>query len=151
MKNKNYHCLCFLIGLILLNSCNEKTKLSKPSFIIGSWERLNDELGNSTFENWNSDFTGIGYTLKNSDTVFKENLSIIELNDTLFLEVTGVNENPTLFKFTNQHNTSFTCENKLNEFPKEINYRIENDSLKASVSNEEFSIDFIFKRIETNN
>ena len=151
MKNKIHLLICVLISLFILNSCNEKAKLMKPQFLIGSWERVNDESGNLTFENWNSNFTGIGYTLKDSDTIFKEELSIIELNDTLFLKVTGVNEEPTLFKFTNQTNISFTCENKLNEFPKEVSYRLENDSLKASVSNEEFSIEFVFKRVNSNN
>ena len=146
MKNKNISLLLLFTILIVLFSCNKKSIVNYPSFLIGSWERINDENGSSTFENWKSDFTGIGYTLKNKDTVFKELLSIVEKNDTLFLKVTGVNENPTLFKFTNQTYTSFTCRNNLNDFPKEINYWIENDTLKANISNEEFDLEFIFKK-----
>jgi len=147
--HKKYYLLYFLVSLIVFSACHEKNQSLKPSFLIGSWERVNDDLGNATFENWNTDFTGNGYTLKNVDTIFKEDLFIIILNDSLFLKVTGVHENPTLFKFTNQTDTSFVCKNPNNEFPKEINYWIENDSLKAKASNEDFSIAFIFRR--TNN
>ena len=81
------------------------------------------------------------------DTVFKETLNIITKNDSLYLQVTGVNEKPTLFKFTQQTDSSFTAENKLNEFPKMITYWKENNFLKAKVANDEFSVDFIFKKM----
>ncbi|KAF9660009.1 hypothetical protein HER15_13510 [Tenacibaculum mesophilum] len=66
----------------------------------------------------------------------------------MFLQVTGVNETPTLFAFTQQTDTSFTAENKLNEFPKTIQYWKGNNLLKAKVSNDKFSIDFVFKKMK---
>ncbi|MEE9407050.1 MAG: hypothetical protein V3V28_03130 [Polaribacter sp.] len=74
-------------------------------------------------------------------------MKIITKNDTLFLKVSGVNENSTLFKFTQQTYSSFVCENLQNEFPKKITYWLENKLLKAAVSNDDFKIDFIFKSI----
>ncbi|QMU65577.1 MAG: hypothetical protein GKR88_15665 [Flavobacteriaceae bacterium] len=111
---------------------------------MGNWTRLNDKSGQKTYEKWNSDFTGIGYTLQEKDTVFKEILSIINKNDTLYLQVEGVNEKPTLFRFTSQTQISFTCENPKNEFPKKISYYMHSDTLKATVSNDDFTIDFVF-------
>ncbi len=133
--------LCCLI----LFSC-DKDEIKKPDFMFGIWNRLNDRPGERTYEVWRKDFTGIGFTMKKSDTVFKEILSIITLKDTLYLQVEAVNEAPTLFKFTNQTITSFTCENPQNDFPKKIKYYLESGNLKAVVSNDELSIDFIFNR-----
>jgi len=137
--------LLFIFCCLLFISCS-KEELKKPDFLAGYWIRLNDKPTQKTYEIWNSDFTGIGFTMKKNDTIFKEVLSIIEKKDTLYLQVDGVNEEPTLFKFTNQTNTSFTGENQKNEFPKKIKYYIESDTLKATVSNDDFSIDFVFKR-----
>lgn len=73
-------------------------------------------------------------------------MSIVSINDTLFLKAEGVNETPTLFKFTQQTDTSFICENPKNEFPKKILYYKDNNQLKAEVSSEDFKIDFVFER-----
>ncbi|QOD62108.1 hypothetical protein H9I45_06610 [Polaribacter haliotis] len=139
----------FICSILLIISCKtEKEKTKKPSFLIGKWIRLNDKEGNKTYENWNTNFTGLGYTLKGKDTTFKEILSIVSVNDTSNLKVEGVNETPTLFKFTSQTDTSFIYENLKNEFPKKIKYYLENKQLKAIVSNDDFSIDFVFKKIK---
>ena len=68
------------------------------------------------------------------------------LNRALNLKVEGVNEKPTFFKFTAQTDTSFVCENLKNEFPKKIQYYLDNQHLKAIVSSEDFRIDFVFKK-----
>ncbi|MFY9243507.1 MAG: hypothetical protein WAO74_10795 [Polaribacter sp.] len=144
MKNYLFIC-CFLLTI----SCqNDKNKLEKPAFLIGNWIRLNDKPGSQTYETWNTNFTGIGYTKKGANTTFQETMSIISVNDTLYLKVEGVNETPTLFKFTQQTNTSFVCENPKNEFPKKIKYYIENKQLKAIISSDDFRIDFVFERVK---
>ena len=137
----------FICSFLLIISCKtEKEKEKKPSFLIGNWIRINDKVGSKTYENWNTNFTGLGYTLEEKDTTFKEIVSIVSVNDTLFLKVESVNETATLFKFTSQTDSSFTCENPKNEFPKKIKYYLENKQLKAVVSNDDFSIDFVFIR-----
>lgn len=140
--------LVFLICLIFLFSCNTETKPQKPDFLLGKWVRTNDKPGNTTYEIWNTNFTGLGITLKEKDTTFKEILSIISINDTLTLKVEGANETPTLFKFTSQTDTSFVAENPTHDFPTKINYWLENKQLKAHVSNKEFGIEFIFKKFD---
>lgn len=136
----------FLI-LTMIFSCTSQQKELKPTWLIGKWERMNNKPNTQTYEFWNSDLSGIGVTLKEKDTTFKEILHIIHKNDSLFLKVTGVNESPTLFAFTQQNDTSFTAENRKNEFPKVIQYWISDKFLNAKVSNEKFSIDFTFKEI----
>lgn len=133
--------------LTFIFSCQkDESKTKKPSFLIGNWKRLNDKPGSQTFENWNADFTGIGYTKKGKETTFKEIMSIVFINDTLHLKVEGVNEKPTLFKFTQQTDTSFVCENPKNKFPKKIKYYLENNLLKVIISTDDFRIDFIFEK-----
>lgn len=135
--------LFYLLICIIFISCG-KEELKEPTFLIGYWNRQNDKTNQNTYEIWNKDLTGIGFTLANNDTIFKEVLSIVKMKDSLFLKVEGVNEKPTLFKFIEQTDTSFTCENLQNEFPKKIKYYIESNTLNAKVSNDEFSIDFVF-------
>ena len=80
---------------ILFFSCYYVVKnAQKPNFLIGDWIRTNNKKGSVTYEFWKKDLTGLGFTLKSKDTTFKEVLSIVEVNDTLFLKVEGVNENP---------------------------------------------------------
>ena len=137
----------FFIFICLLSifSCS-KQEFKKPDFLLGYWNRVNDQPEKKTFEIWRSDFTGIGYTMQGKDTTFVEILSIEEINDTLYYKVVGVNENPTLFKFTEQTETSFTCENPENEFPKKIQYSLENNQLKAVISAGEDAIEFVFMK-----
>ncbi len=138
--------MCCLLSIF---SCKNYTKKSqKPNFLIGDWIRTNNKKESSTYEFWKKDFIGLGFTLKSKDTTFKEILSIVEVNDTLFLKVEGVNENPTFFKFTSQTDTSFVCENSKNEFPKKITYYTENKFLKAEVSSDDYKINFVFKKIK---
>lgn len=141
--------LCLFFFTIILFSCtNDAKKISKPSFLIGNWKRLNDKPNHQTFETWNTNFTGFGYTKKGGETTFSEQLSIVTINDTLHLKVVGVNEKPTLFKFTNQTDSSFVAENPKHDFPKKITYFKENNQLKAIVEADDFRIDFVFKKVE---
>lgn len=130
-------------------SCQkEKSKTQKPLFLVGDWIRINNKKGTITYETWKNNLSGLGYTLQKKDTVFKEILNIVTLKDSLYLKVEGVNDTPALFKFTQQTDTSFVCENPKNEFPKKIKYYLENHQLKAEVASENFKIDFVFERIQ---
>jgi len=140
--------IIFLITIILISSCNTETKPQKPDFLLGKWIRTNDKPGSTSYEIWNKNFTGLGFTLKEKDTTFKEILSIISINDTLTLKVEGVNETPTLFQFTSQTDSSFVAENPTHDFPKKIKYWLENKQLKAHVSNKEFGIEFVFEKLK---
>lgn len=143
---KRIFLLCCLTIFISCNTTPDKP--SKPTFLIGNWVRLNDTEGNKTFETWKADFTGMGFTIKEEKTTFKEIMSIVEIKDTLHLKVSNVNETPTYFKFTSQTDTSFVCENPQNEFPKKIHYYIENQQIKAIISDNDFRIDFIFEKVK---
>ncbi|MAD96927.1 MAG: hypothetical protein CMB99_06325 [Flavobacteriaceae bacterium] len=139
---KRFYLLILLTSLL---SCQEQPK-QKPDFLIGDWTRNNNKPGEQTYEMWKEDFTGLGFTLTSQDTTFKEVLSIISIKDTLYLQVEGVNEKPTLFKFIEQTDSSFTCVNPNNEFPKKITYFKDHNQLKAIVANDDFQLDFVFSK-----
>lgn len=132
----------------LLFSCQTEKVNTKPNWLIGKWIRTNESSDKNTFEFWDNQLNGIGFTLKKSDTIFKEQMYFQNINDTLHLTVSGVNEIPTLFKITHQTDSSFICENNKNEFPKKIHYFKDQKQLKCIVSNNDFSIDFIFDKIK---
>ena len=142
MKN-----IFLFLFVTLLITCTPEQKLQQPNWLVGKWERTNEKPTKRTFDFWNKDLTGIGFTLQKKDTVFKETMSIVAINDTLNLKIEGVNESPTFFKFTQQTDSSFICENLKNEFPKKIYYFIDNNQLKCTISNDEFSVDFVFDKI----
>lgn len=144
MKNK----LLLLLFLLLIVSCNDPKE--NFEWLTGSWVRTNNEKGTVTKEIWKktaeNDYQGLGYTLQNKDTVFKENIRLFKDNDNWVYEVTGVHENPVKFKFSSYKEHQFVAENAENEFPKKIIYYTENDQLIAIISAGEESIKFIFEK-----
>jgi len=139
--------LVLLISLVLIISCNKVKKPQQPTWLFGKWERINEKPNKRTFDFWNKDLTGKGFTLRENDTVFKEIMSIVTINDKLHLKIEGVNDTPTLFKFTQQTDTSFVAENLTHDFPTKIEYWLDKQQLKAKVSNKEFALNFIFDKL----
>jgi len=138
--------------MLLSLSCSQKN-ITQDDFdwLIGSWIRTIDKEENITYESWskisNIEYKGLGCTLRKSDTIFKEHLRLIKINENWSFEVTGVNENPTLFLVTEQTENSFVCENKINEFPKIIEYSLQDNVLLAKISDGDTEISFPFEKI----
>jgi len=112
---------------------------------------MNDRPGRSTFEHWtrisNSEYRGLGYTLRNGDTIFKEYIKLHLDKGKWIFEVSGVNEDPTLFLVTRTTRMSFTCENEKNEFPKYIEYFLDRRTLKAKIYGDGQEVLFSFERL----
>jgi hypothetical protein len=144
---------------ILFISCQDESKTTEapnvtpPDFkwMVGNWIRSNDKEDNTTYEYWSQsspgEYIGLGCTIQQGDTVFKENLRIAKVEGKWNLIVSGVNETPTLFLVTSQTKNGFISENETNEFPKKIEYVLDGDILKANISAGETAIPFSFKRI----
>ena len=129
-----------ILIILLSMSCSQKN-ITRHDFdwLIGSWIRTNDKEGNITYEHWTKissvEYKGLGCTLQNSDTIFKEQLRLIKIN-----------ENPTLFLLTNQTENSFASENEFNEFPKIIEYSVHDKVLLAKISDGDTEISFTFEK-----
>ncbi len=155
MKN-----LLLLLILLFSYSCNcsqksDNKKKSNESFdwLVGDWQRTNEEEDLTTFEYWkkisDTEYEGLGIRLQLADTLFQENIMLVKYDKTWNLSVmTKEDSIPTTFKVTKTDSASFTCENPDNEFPNKIRYFKEGDLLKAIISNEEMEIPFQFERIK---
>lgn len=135
---------------------NNSSEPKNLDWLEGNWVRTNDEQSIVTYEEWtkvsDKEFVGRGFsvnidsTIFEPDTVFMENIKIMMSNDTLIYEVTGVNENPTPFKFIEQTDTSFVCINSSNDFPKKIAYSVSAGRMTAVISGQGPDIQFFFRR-----
>ncbi|QDO92602.1 hypothetical protein FNB79_00930 [Formosa sediminum] len=122
-------------------------------WVIGSWQRLNEEAGKETFENWKktnpTTYTGIGFTLQNGDTIQQELIQLMKAKDSWNLKVKTPNEiDWTTFKGIDYSTTHFSCENTEIEFPNQIKYWINLDTLHAMVSGSGMEIPFKFKKLK---
>ncbi len=144
--------LYILVTLLLLVSCKQDTS-SKQNFdwLLGNYQRTNDKPGRTTYENWHkmndSIYNGLGYTMVQNDTVFKEILLLHKVQSTWTLTVSGVNEEPTLFRLRDFKKNYFEAVNPQNEFPKSIYYYYEDNQLKARITADSVEMLFSFKRL----
>ena len=146
--------------LLFLTSFNmpkpEQTQKSTNedfSWLLGSWQRTNEEEGRQTFEHWKKqskhEFNGIGCTLKGGDTIWQEAMKLRKLGNHWNFEVVGKGDTEsTVFTLTEMSDESFTCENPENEFPKVISYAKTATGLKAVISGGGPDIAFDFEKID---
>lgn len=153
----------FLLSLILLTiflSC----KRAEPSITIkdhfsiasenfdwlsGDWERVNGEAGKQTLEQWtkvnSKEYHGYGFTLQNSDTIWREDIKLIYRDSVWNFEVSGTGEDrATIFRLHNIEPDRFDSENPENEFPKVISYYRDGNKLNAVISGNGMEIPFEF-------
>nr|WP_297306288.1 DUF6265 family protein [uncultured Flavobacterium sp.] len=133
------------------NKSNEKNSEENFDWLLGNWERLNDNSEHKTFENWykinETEYSGTGFTLKNGDTISQEEMLLAKQNNEWNLSVSiPSNKEATVFKVTSISENTFICENQTNDFPKKIEYWFEDANLKATISNPEREIKFIFEK-----
>jgi len=157
--------LITIISLIIsftFTSCNTKNKYNTNSineksenfdWLLGKWKRNNEEQGKETFENWekisNSEYSGIGFTIQNGDTVKQEKIKLIKSNKKWILIVKVPEETESLtFKITDLNKKSFTCKNDSLDFPKMIKYWKDGVKIKALVSGDDLEIPFEFEKIK---
>lgn len=156
--------LILLIGVLIIScnqsttksSTNEAAELAKKSvnfdWLLGEWERLNEEEGRKTFENWkkisDTEYSGIGFTMQSGDTVKQEKIQLINTSEKWNLTVRTPEETEsTIFKMISHSENEFTCENIEIDFPNKIRYWKNGDKINASVSNSEMEISFEFKKL----
>jgi hypothetical protein len=123
----------------------------KLSWLEGTWIRTNAKPGRSGSERWirsqANELTGWGVNMKGADTSFVEKLKIVIKAGAIYY-VSDVPENPMPvdFKITSINETSFVCENPNHDFPKMIAYYKDGNNLRAVISGEGKSMEYLFKR-----
>ncbi len=122
--------------------------LNKLNWMLGKWKTESKE--SLQFEEWHKvspvKYEGISYKINNSDTIVSEKLLLIIEGENIFYIPTVFDQNnaqPIKFKMSTLERNYVSFENKEHDFPKKIEYLLESrKKIKASVSNESFSIDF---------
>ena len=132
-------CLIFF-GCILFSGCKNTCDdpLSGFSSLSGNWSTYQ---GVEFSENWKSigknSMKGLGFSLLGKDTLFSENLKVINRNDSVFYRVeTKSHRKPIdfLLKESSCHRWQFVNED--NNFPQLITYLLKNDTLlEVKISN----------------
>ena len=147
----------FLLAFILLLQFHahaetldsETSDTNKFDWILGDWERINNDDDNRIFEQWvkisNSDYRGIGFSLLNNDTVFQEHMALKKIAEDWYFIAIDVNPKPTLFKITQRSCQGFVSENQVNDFPKKISYQKVDNMLFATISDDNTEISFSYK------
>lgn len=130
-----------------------ENKAKDFDWLLGNWQRTNDEQGKQTFETWSrindSTYKSHGYTLVKKDTVWQEHVLLVKNNTDWYFKVSVQNESSsTDFKLTQKTDTSFQCENPLNDFPKTIGYNKSGEDLNAVISDGNTTIPYHFKKIK---
>jgi len=146
--------LSFLFLSAFSNPVIESSKISDENFswLLGSWQRVNEKEGQQTYEHWEKAskalYLGIGCTIKEGDTIWKENLALRKAGKNWNFEVKGKGESrPTVFVLTKIEKESFVCENPENEFPKVISYQKSTTGLSAIISGGGDDIAFEFIKL----
>lgn len=151
MKNIGFLFL-FFFGIHFYSNGQVSSKdFVKLEWLIGEWDRTNIKSGSSGVEKWlrNSDneLQGLGITMKGNDTTFVEKTKLI-IKDNAIYYVADVPENKeaVYFKLTTITDHSFSCGNPKHDFPKKITYTKQGLILKATISGDGKSIDYLFRR-----
>lgn len=111
-----------LFSLFLLNACNQKLE-KFPDLFVGNWNMDNPEL--KSYDVWtkvnDSFYSGKSFTMN----VQKEELALLkkDTNWYFIVLINGQNSEPPVpYKLIKQTNSKFIFENKMHNFPKEIEY-----------------------------
>lgn len=139
--------IVFVIALGASTSAKAQD-VSKIEWLVGSWTRTNAKPGRSGVEIWtkvDNELVGRGISLKGTDTTFVEKLKIVSKDGKLFY-VSDVPENKELtwFEFISISDKSFAVEDPKHDFPKKIVYEVDGKNLKATISGDGKSIDYLF-------
>ncbi len=123
----------------------------KLDWLEGTWIRLNTKPGRTAHESWQkistTEWKGLGVIMKGTDTAFVEKLKII-INAEYIYYVADIAENkePVYFKLTVITDNGFVCENPQHDFPKTIAYQKDGNKIKATISGDGKSIDYLFEK-----
>lgn len=137
------------------NETTETTTKKSENFdwLLGKWQRTNEEKDKTTFENWekinDSEYNGIGFTIQSNDTISQEIMKILETNGKWNLLVKTLEEKEFIqFELSEIQEDKFEFKNDTLDFPKLIKYWKNGDNKSALVSGDSLEIPFEFERIE---
>jgi len=129
----------------------EKTSTLNFDWLLGHWQRSDDQPGFTTYEQWtkasDSLYLGFSFRMEGLDTVWQEEMRLLATGNDWVLEASGEGS-VVPFTLTETSANAFTSENPAHDFPKMITYRQVGDSLYAVISGEGMEVPFTFGKTE---
>ena len=140
-----------IISFLLLGTVSSAQDLKDFKWLAGKWKRENVSPGKTAYEVWDwnkkTGLKGKGVSLKGTDTTFVEYLKIIEQDEKLYyVAEVSHNAEPTYFEITSVTEKGFVSENPTHDFPKKIEYVLEDNRLTVTISGDGKMIPFSFVR-----
>lgn len=146
-----------LIALILIpiisfaqNKDGIKAEFERLYWLNGAWNQTNiTKPGRALVEQWNKsgdyEMKGQSTTTQNGDTVYVERITLLIKDNTIYY-VADVpqNKQPIYFKLISITGNGFVCENPEHDFPKKISYQFTGSQLKATISGNGKSFDYLY-------
>lgn len=141
-------CLVLCADMIAQDAA-KTVDLKKLEWLEGTWTRTNSKPGRSTVETWKKisdhELQGTGVNMKGSDTTLVEKIRIIiKDRKTYYVADVPGNKAPVYFEFTALTDHHFVCENAKHDFPKKLDYTYDGKTLKAVISGDGKSIEYLF-------
>lgn len=157
-----FHIIVLLLIAIVLVKCNydqdrrqeiSNSKEVNFEWLLGNWQRVNTEDSNLTYESWkkinDSEYEGVGFTLRNNDTISKELMKITESNGSWNLLVKMKGEiDFTRFYISDIQLDRFEAKNDTLDFPKVIQYWKSKERLNALVAADSLKLAFEFMKLD---
>lgn len=127
-----------------------KAEFEKLSWLNGAWNQTNiTKPGSALVEQWTKsgdyEMRGQATTTQNGDTVYVERITL-QIKDNAIYYVADVpqNKQPIYFKLISITGNGFVCENPEHDFPKKITYELTGNQLKATISGNGKSFDYLY-------
>jgi len=140
------------------NKVYDAKAMASLDWLLGDWENTSGEI--KMYERWsrenNNAFSARSVSVVGNDTVFSETMKLHTANDSIFLTVTGAQEDvhqTVQFALISSEDKTFTFENKAHDFPQQIVYsNPSEDTIHAWIigiqDGQERKSDFYFERVK---
>lgn len=146
--------VCTPLVLSAQNKGGINAEFEKLYWLPGEWHQTNiAKPGKALVEQWtkSGDFEmkGQATTTQNGDTVYIERITmLIKDNSIYYVADVPQNKHPVYFKLTSITAQGFVCENPEHDFPKRITYELSGNQLKATISGNGKSFDYLYLKKE---
>jgi len=119
------------------------------NFLEGKWIRTDDKDELQTYENWKRitpiEYEAYSYSKKEGKIVWEETSTLKLYNEKLTLKVKILDGKPVKFNCSTKVNDKYlVCTNSKNDYPKQIEYWMDKDTLKAKISGGGPNVAFTF-------
>lgn len=131
-----------------------KAEFERLYWLNGAWSQTNiKKPGQALVEQWSKsgdfEMKGQATTTQNGDTVYVERTTLlIKENSIYYVADVPQNKQPIYFKLTSITANGFVCENAEHDFPKKISYLLTGNQLKATISGNGKSFDYLYQKKE---